>query len=203
MIGIDILQQHRRPVDGVDDHVDLAVVEQVAESRAASGDHHRQPGALDRLDVLKSALLAGGRVLGPGPGGGNGRQRNVMEQQRPLGERGAPVVLVHLRVDVAVGREQVEPAVVVVIEEPIAPAHKRNGGLRDAGLVAQIGKAHFAIVMEQHLVVVAEVGNEEVDAARCSRSRRPRCPWRRSRGHPCSAQSRTHNSGRRRCRRPC
>ena len=61
--------------------------------------------------------------------------------------------------------EQVEPAVVVVVEEPVAPAHKRNCRLRHAGLVAHIGKARIAVVVIQHLVVVAEVRHEEIDQA--------------------------------------
>ena len=85
-----------------------------------------------------------------------------MEQQRPLGKGSAPVVLVHLRIDVAVDHEQVEPAVIVVIQKTVAPADKRYGGLRYAGLVADIGEAGIAVVMEQHFVVIAEVGHKKV-----------------------------------------
>ena len=35
-IGVDVLQQNRRTIDGADDHVNPAVVEQVSERRAAS-----------------------------------------------------------------------------------------------------------------------------------------------------------------------
>ena len=92
VVGVDVAQQDRRPVDGIDDDVDLAVVEEVAEGRAASGDDIGEPGADDRLDVLEDALLwllAG----------------HIVEEQRALGPACAPVVLVHLRVDVAVDLE--------------------------------------------------------------------------------------------------
>ena len=38
-----VSQQHRRPVHWVDDHVDLAVVEQVAEGRSARRNHSASP----------------------------------------------------------------------------------------------------------------------------------------------------------------
>ena len=70
-------------------------------------------------------------------------------------------MLVHLGIDVAVDLKQIEPAIVVVVEEAVAPAHKGNRSLRDARLVAHVGKAGVAVVVEEHLVVVAEVGDIE------------------------------------------
>ena len=86
-----------------------------------------------------------------------------MKQQRPLREGCAPVVLVYLGIYVPVRFEQVEPSVVVVVEEPVAPTHKGNRRLRHPGLVAHIGKACIAVVVVQHLVVVAEVRHVEID----------------------------------------
>ena len=83
MVGVDVAEQHRRAVDGVDDHIDLAVVEEVAKGRSASGNDDRKPGAFHRRNVFEPPLLAA-------CGG------DVMEQQRPLGKGGAPVVLVDL-----------------------------------------------------------------------------------------------------------
>jgi hypothetical protein len=74
-------------------------------------------------------------------------------------------VLVHLRVDVAVDHEEVEPAVVVVVEKAVAPADKGNGGLGDSGLVADVGKARVAVVVVEHLIVVAKVGDEKIEQA--------------------------------------
>ncbi len=59
--------------------------------------------------------------------------------------------------------EQIEPAVVVVIDKSVAPAHKGNRCLRHAGLVAHIGKAGVAVIAVQHFVVVAEVRHKEVE----------------------------------------
>ena len=171
MIGIHVAQQHRRSVDGIDDHIDFAVVEQVAEGRAARGDHDCQPGALHRRDVLEFPVL---RSVG-----------HVVKQQRPLRTGRAPVVLIHLRIDVAVHFKQIEPAVIVVVEEPIAPADKGNRGLRNARLVTHVGEARVAVVVEQDFVVVAEVGDIRNRRGRCSRSRLRQCPSMRSRAHLC------------------
>ena len=80
-------------------------------------------------------------------------------------EAGAPVVAVDLGVDVAVGGEEVEPAVVVVVEEGGAPAEEGNGGFGDAELVADVGEVAVAVVVVEDLVVVGEGGVVEVDAA--------------------------------------
>src|ERR1019366_3707139 len=89
--------------------------------------------------------------------------RYVVEEQGPLGPGGAPVVLVHFGIDVAVHFEQIEPAVVVVVDKTIAPANKGNSDLRDSHVVAHVGEAGVSIVVEEHLVVVSEVGVIEID----------------------------------------
>ncbi len=152
LVGIHVAQQDRRTVDGIDDDVDFAVVEQVAEGRAAGGDNVGEAGSLDGLDVFKFAVFA----VDVG---------DVMEEQGALGEGGSPVVLVHLGIHVAVDFEEVEPAVVVVIEKAIAPADKGDGGLGNTGFIADVGEARVAIVVEEDFVVVAEVGNKEAEQA--------------------------------------
>ena len=51
----------------------------------------------------------------------------------------------------AVDHHDVFPAVVVDIEKAVAPADERDGRLRDAGLVGDIGKAGFAVIVVQRL----------------------------------------------------
>ena len=58
MIGVHIPQQHRRAVDGVDHHIDLSVVEEIAKGRSPRRDHVRQSGALHRRNVFKLSSLA-------------------------------------------------------------------------------------------------------------------------------------------------
>ena len=43
MVRIHVAQQNGRTIDGIDDHVDLAIVEEVAECRAARRDHVGKP----------------------------------------------------------------------------------------------------------------------------------------------------------------
>ena len=72
--------------------------------------------------------------IGPPGQTASGRRRHLLEprpvavaeQQRALRPGHAPVEAVHLRIDVAVGHEQIQPAVVVEIEEARAPSEKRQ-----------------------------------------------------------------------------
>src|SRR5580658_3640019 len=152
VIGIDVAEQHRGSVNGTDYNVDFAVIEEIAKRRAAAWNGYGEACPVYRGHVLELSSLAL-------PGG------HVMEEQRPFSPARSPLMLIDLRVNVAVDHEQVEPTVVVVVEEPVAPSDKRNGRLRNTGLVTHIGKVGIAIVMEQHLVVVAEIGDEKIEQA--------------------------------------
>jgi len=74
-------------------------------------------------------------------------------------------VLVDLGIDVAVDHHEVFPAVVVEVEEAHAPADEGNRYLRDAGLIADFGKACIAVISIERLVVVGEIGDKQVDEA--------------------------------------
>jgi hypothetical protein len=71
-------------------------------------------------------------------------------------------MLVRLRIDVPVGHQQVLPAVVVVVDERVAPTEKGNRNLGDAQLVADVGQVAVALVAVERLVVVGEGGVEDV-----------------------------------------
>src|ERR1700733_7653414 len=88
-----------------------------------------------------------------------------MEQQRPLGVRGAPVVLIHHGVDVAIDEEQVFPSVVVIVDELGGPTEKRDGRLRYPGGIAVVGVVGIAVVAVEHVVVVGKGGVEETQPA--------------------------------------
>src|ERR1017187_4866723 len=150
MVGVYIPQQHRWSVDGIVYRTDLAGVEPAPERSAASRNRHRQPCARDWRNVFKSAFLSDS--IG-----------HVVKEQRPFCEGGAPVVLVYLGIDVAIGHEPIEPAIVVIVDEAVTPANKRNCGLRDPGVKADIGEAGFAIIVIENFVVVAKVSDEKVD----------------------------------------
>ena len=59
-------------------------------------------------------------------------------------------MLIDLWIDVAVHDEQILPAIIVVIEEPIAKFNKGNGRLGNSGLVADVSECPLAIVLEQY-----------------------------------------------------
>ena len=102
---MNLCEQDGRPIHRIDHHVDLAVIKQVAERRAPSRNHHRQPRAPDRLDVFESPLLRCSGGLRRGGRAGDRRCRHVVKQQGPFGKRRSPIMLVDLGIYMAVGHE--------------------------------------------------------------------------------------------------
>ena len=141
-----VAEEGWRAVHVVDDDVDAAVVEEVAEGHAAGDGEFGEAAAFDGRDELELAA-------------------DVVEELGALGPGGAPVLLVDGGVDVAVDDEEVEPAIVVVVEEGGTPAEERDGGFGDAGLVADVGEVGVAVVAVEGFVVVGEGGVEEIDEA--------------------------------------
>src|ERR1019366_1625700 len=72
-------------------------------------------------------------------------------------------MLVYLWIDVAVDHEQVEPAIVIEIDEAVAPSDKRNRCLCNAYLIADVGETGVPVVVIHHLVIVAKVGYEKIN----------------------------------------
>src|SRR5205823_6241039 len=89
----------------------------------------------------------------------------IAKQERTLSVRGAPVGLVCDGVDVAVGDEEVEEAVIVKIDETGAPTEKWNSGNAQAGAKGNINEICVAFVAIESLVVVGEGSDEEVELA--------------------------------------
>src|SRR6266567_2074827 len=52
MVGIDVTEQNRRTVDGADDGVDLAIVEEIAKGCTASAKNNRKASAFDGRNVF-------------------------------------------------------------------------------------------------------------------------------------------------------
>ena len=146
-VRIDVLQEDRRPIDGADDDIDFSVVEQIAEGCPATRCRRCKPRSLDRRYVLEFPIM------------------RVSIKQGPLSKGGAPVVLVHLGIDVAVDHHQVFPAVVVEVKKTNTPSDKRNSHLRNARLVADFSKAGVPVIPIQSLVVVGEIGHRQIHEA--------------------------------------
>src|SRR5229473_387877 len=80
----------------------------------------------------------------------------VVKEERPLRVAHAPIVLVYSRIDVAIGVENVFPAVVVVIEESRAPAKKGNRHSSYARQKAHIRKISITFILVKRIVVVGK-----------------------------------------------
>ena len=89
----------------------------------------------------------------------------VPEQQGPLPVRRVPVEEVRERVDVAVGDDQVQPAVVVVVDERVPPAQEGDARARHSRGKAHVGEEAAAVVVVEDVVVVGEVRDVDVVAS--------------------------------------
>src|ERR1700756_4478941 len=147
LIAIYIAQEGWSAVKIVHNDVYLAVVEEVAKSGAPRRRHHCKPTPLHRRNEGEFATT------------------DISQQQRSLSEAGAPVVIVYLFVDVTAGDENVLPAVVVVVDEAIAPAKKWDCIFGDSSFIARIDEVQVAIVSVQHFVVVRKVSVQNIQAA--------------------------------------
>ena len=144
---LPVLQQRRRAVHVVDDEVEIAVVVEIADGKAASdpGDLQARAGAL--RDVAEA--------------------RAEIQQQLVLLAVGLAELreLVDVRKDVAVGEEEIELAVQVGVEEGRAPSHPVEGRPGDAGGRARVLEVPAVEVVIQRVPIVRERGEHEIHAA--------------------------------------
>src|SRR5215469_11102827 len=121
----------------IDYNVDMAIIKEVAISHPACRSHFCKTGSLNRWNQGELSIL-------------------VMEEQRSLGPGGAPVLVIDPWVNMPVHNEEIEPAVIVVVEERSAPTEKWNGNLGDPGLERDIGEVRIAIIPVERVVVVGK-----------------------------------------------
>src|SRR5258708_4117340 len=138
MVGIlhYISEQSRRRIYVVDHHVDVTIVEQIPERSAARCDYYREAGVRGRRNFLKF------------------RSIQIPEKQRTLRPGRSPILLVYPGIDVAIGGENIEQTVVVVVEESRSPAQKGKSDGGDSRASGHIGKIAIAVVTIQSIVVV-------------------------------------------------
>src|SRR5262245_36787377 len=141
-------QQNRKIVDRVDHDVDVAIVVEIAERASATGSRFDKRPADLLGDVFERALTL------------------VLIEDFALRVAGLGGQLLDFGVDVAVDQEDVEPAVVVEIHEPAAPAEEARIDA-DAGgeghvVEAQAGRLHAKVAVERR-GVAGEVGLEDVE----------------------------------------
>src|SRR6266566_681563 len=140
VVGVvdDVAKKGRGRIHVVEDHIDVAVVEDVAEGSAARANDGGQTAAGSRRDFLEFGTV------------------EIAKKLRPLRPRRAPVAFVGDGVNVAVGDEEVEKAVVVEIEEAGAPAEKRNRCAAETGFERNVGEARVAVVAVKSFIVVGK-----------------------------------------------
>src|SRR6266571_2917937 len=147
MVGIlhYVSEKSWRRIYVVDHHVDVTIVEQIPERSPARGDYYCEAGVRGRRNFLKF------------------RSVQIPEKQRTLRPGRSPILLVYAGIDVAIGRENIEQTVVVVVEESSSPAQKgkSDGGYSRAS--GNIGKIAIAVVTIQSIVVVGKIGDIEID----------------------------------------
>src|SRR5580704_2667523 len=141
-----VAKQHRRGVVDGDKYVDRAVVVEIAQRHATRGEWLRENRAALRADVFKA--VAG-----------------VVEQKHRLEIFHGGGALVDAVVGMAVAEQQIEVAVVVVVEKFQSPAaHQARGGT-DAGRHGGIGKSFVLVVVVDRIHLLVDVGDEEIDPA--------------------------------------
>ena len=129
------------------EEVEVAVAVEVDGQEGAAALDDLQTGAALRRDLGEAPVAA------------------VSEDRVRLPEGGARVDLVHLRVGVAVGHEEVAPPVVVQVGEGDTPAQREVGGRGQSAGVGDVGEDVHSVVAVERVVVVREVGHRQVEPA--------------------------------------
>src|SRR5579863_5418431 len=121
-------QDHRLAFKIFNHNVNSPIIEQVAEGHAPADLGNLNGRTRKFADVLKRSIAL------------------VQKQEFGLEIFYASMDARYLRVHVAVGHKEIEPAIVVEVKEAIAPAHVRCGGRGNLRGIGHIGEIHVAIV---------------------------------------------------------
>ena len=157
---LPILQHRRGAVHVADDEIEIAVVVEIADGKAAA----------DRRD-LQACACALRHVAESGA--------EVQEQLVLLAVGFAELrECVDVREDVAVGEEQIELAVEVGVEKGGAPAHAAEGGGRDTRRRRRVLEVPAVDVVIQRVAIVRECREHQIHprSRRRSPPRRRPCP---------------------------
>ena len=138
-IATIVAQQLRPAIQIVDDHVDIAIIIYIAEGGSPARVFFRK----------RSAQLCG--HFGKGP------VAIVLVNEIAL------AVAWQLGVDVAVDDKQINPTIVVIVKELGSPTHVRKTYRGDFSSVGNVGERIEAVVMVERVVVVVEIGYEQVE----------------------------------------
>src|SRR5260370_25557408 len=99
----EVAQKRRLGIEIVQDYTDMAIIEKIAEGRAARWYYVGKTAASRRRDFLEF------------------RSIQIAKELRALRPRRSPVLQIHLRVHVAVRDKQIKQSGIVEIEESCPP----------------------------------------------------------------------------------
>src|SRR5215213_5996363 len=103
----NVSQHHRLCVEIIDHEIESAIAIEISDCETASGPSIREGISRRRAHALKLSF-------------------HVSEKQRLLRITRAPLMRVRRRVNMTVDDEQVQPTIVVVVDEARGPTEKRN-----------------------------------------------------------------------------
>src|ERR1700680_190996 len=138
-------QQQRRFSDIKHEDVHLTIVIHITESCATARRQWQVGQARNRRDILKSAISI------------------ISKQEEGLAIRCAALDKVHLRIDVPVGYEDVEPSVIVHIKERSTPSHEGVAGLAYVRGVTDVRETLFAPIPVKRVGFLREICDEDVE----------------------------------------
>src|SRR6185369_4525501 len=142
----DIPQHHRLCIEIVDDEIEFAVTIKISNCKTTSRPRVSQRTAGRRSDTFKLPFL-------------------ISKQQRLLRVTRSPLVRISSRINMSIHNEQVEPAIVVIIDKTRAPTQKRNRNFTKSGLKRYVCEIVVAVVVIKNVRIVREVGDMKIDAA--------------------------------------
>src|ERR1035438_5356470 len=138
-----VSQEQRRAAIVAHQHVDPPVVIEIADRQPASRKSLRKNRPGFAADVAQLAVLL------------------VKEQQRFFVLHGLRIAVDHV-VGVAVGQEEIERAIVVIIEESQPPAAQKARGLRHLVLEGDVPKGLVPAVLVEREHFLVHVGDEQI-----------------------------------------
>ncbi len=106
----NIPQHHRLRVEVIDHEIESTIAIEISDCETSSGPRIRERISGRRADALKLPF-------------------HVPEEQRLLRITRTPLMRVRRRVNMTIDDEQIQPTIVVVVDEARAPAEKRNRDL--------------------------------------------------------------------------
>src|ERR1700751_263839 len=138
--GLRIVQQCRSAVQAGDDNLEVPIIFEISNGCSPCHTSLRHPRASGTTDLSKRAIV------------------QVVKQKRAFGVRHSKGIVIHLRIDVAVGHEQVLPSIIVEVEELNAETKERDAHGPDPGDSRQVGKLAISVVVIQVVGIVRKIG---------------------------------------------